>query len=281
MKENANKRVNKKGKSPIWLIIGAIVVGVVGLLLFQPKSTSNNTNNDKDNSNNSYLNTQNYNLASRCAKDAAARYGISNCSSFEQIGNNFSYVYRCGRGVTGANYILIENEGFKAYISDYLVGSGECYGFNDTEDHSSIGDNNKVNIYKEITVDLSKYYTSNLKKILKDHRISIAKDDYKETNNQITIYLFYNDTCSHCINFIKFLNSILNGYGEYFKLVSFNVSDTDSMDLFLNVTETTGNDGHIPFIIIGDYVHVGYSSSDDKEIKSAIIMAYNELNEDK
>ena len=125
-----NTKIKTTGNHPIIFILGIILFSVIIGLIILPSNSSDNgqhTNNGgSTKSMEDSLDDWNYNLASRCAQQAASRYGISNCSSFEQIGNNYAYVYRCGRGVTGPNYVLIENGRFKAYISDYLVGFGEC-----------------------------------------------------------------------------------------------------------------------------------------------------------
>ena len=42
-------------------------------------------------------------------------------------------------------------------------------------------------------------------------------DEYVETDDQVTIYLFRGEGCIHCRNFLEFLNSITEEYGSKFK----------------------------------------------------------------
>ena len=46
-------------------------------------------------------------------------------------------------------------------------------------------------------------------------------DSYKENDKQAVIYMFRGQGCGYCRAFLSFLASIVDDYGEYFKLVSF------------------------------------------------------------
>ena len=85
---------------------------------------------------------------------------------------------------------------------------------------------------------------------------------YKETDKQATIYLFRGQGCSHCLDLLNYLNSILDEYGNKFKLVSYEVwNNTDNADLEEKVAELLNADvqkGSVPFLIIGDQYFIGF-----------------------
>ena len=121
------------------------------------------------------------------------------------------------------------------------------------------------------------YKTTNLRETLKDEGMTLSNKNYKETNDQVTIYLFRGRGCPHCEDFLKFLDSISDEYGKYFKLVSFevwydkaNAKLQNSVVSFMN-QKSSG----VPFIVIGEDAFVGYSSSYDEQIKTAIKTLYN------
>ena len=125
-------------------------------------------------------------------------------------------------------------------------------------------------------INLSKYETKNLKQTLAEEEIKEEYSDYKETDDQITIYLFRGNGCHYCQNFLNFLNSITKEYGKYFKLVSFEVwSNQDNGNLMTSISKFTGQDaGGVPYIIIGEQVFPGYASDYDDGIKAAIKNLY-------
>ncbi len=121
------------------------------------------------------------------------------------------------------------------------------------------------------------YKTMDLKASLKDEGIEPNLDNYKETDDQITIYLFSGKGCGVCRNFLTFLNSIVPEYGKYFKLVSYETwNDAQNKELLNKVALFTGvpNEG-VPYIVIGDEVFGGYYSGYDEDIKKAITTEYN------
>ena len=103
---------------------------------------------------------------------------------------------------------------------------------------------------------------------------------YKETDDQITIYMFRGTGCAYCKRFLTFLNSIVPEYGKYFKLESYEVwYNKDNNQLFKDVADFLDEDaGGVPFIIIGDQVFPGYASQYDESIKKAIVDLYNSDN---
>jgi len=121
------------------------------------------------------------------------------------------------------------------------------------------------------------YETTNLEQTLKAEGIKYDLKNYKETDDQITIYLFRGNGCGYCKKFLTFLNSITDEYGKYFKLQSYEVwYNKDNSKLLENVAEFLDEDaGGVPYIIIGDQVFPGYHESYDEQIKKAILDLYN------
>ena len=128
---------------------------------------------------------------------------------------------------------------------------------------------------KAISID--KYNTLNLKEALKEEEIDEAFKNYKETDKQVTIYLFRGKGCAFCRAFLTFLNSITDEYGKYFKVVSFEVwNDAENSALLSSVAAFMDKklEG-VPFIVIGDKVFDGYTESYDEDIKNTIKELYN------
>ena len=125
--------------------------------------------------------------------------------------------------------------------------------------------------------ELEDYNTLNLEDTLKEESIDLEFDNYEETDDQITIYLFRGKGCGYCRAFLTFLNSITEEYGKYFKLVSFETwNDTQNKDL-LNETSTFLGESinyAVPYIIIGEKTFNGYTSDWDEDIKDAIMDQY-------
>ena len=76
---------------------------------------------------------------------------------------------------------------------------------------------------------------------------------------------------------MNFLNDNIDEYGKYFKVVGYEVwYNTENADLMDEVADFLGESSNgVPFIIIGDQVFTGYSSSWDEQILSAITNLYN------
>ena len=67
------------------------------------------------------------------------------------------------------------------------------------------------------------YEHKNFKETLAAENITLKNTSYKETKDQMTIYMFRGQGCTYCRSFLNFLNNISEEYGKYFKLVSFEV----------------------------------------------------------
>ena len=79
------------------------------------------------------------------------------------------------------------------------------------------------------------------------------------------------------MDIVEFLNSIVDEYGKYFKVVSYEVwYDQDNGTLMQEVSDFLGaNATGVPFIVIGDKYFKGYGESYADSIKEAIMDQYN------
>lgn len=89
--------------------------------------------------------------------------------------------------------------------------------------------------------------------------------------DQITLYLFYGDTCPHCAAEKEFLNEIKDDY-DNFEIVQYEVwRDTDNQELLSKVREELEIQRNgVPVTIIGDTVMVGWSEALEGKIERAI-----------
>lgn len=125
--------------------------------------------------------------------------------------------------------------------------------------------------------DLESLNTLNLSEVLAEEEIDADLGDYTEGEDKINIYLFRGKGCSVCRSFVTFLSTIVDDYGDYFNLVSYEVwKDSDNSSLLSEVADFTSIEARgVPYIIIGDNVFDGYSDSLDEDIIAAITELYN------
>lgn len=121
------------------------------------------------------------------------------------------------------------------------------------------------------------YTTMNLDEALTQEKIEHDFSNYKETDDQITIYLFRGNGCRFCKKFLTFLNNNINELGKYIKVVSFETwGDKANSKLQKEVSEFLDADATgVPFIIIGDTYFPGYDASWDEDIKTVIKAEYD------
>ena len=121
------------------------------------------------------------------------------------------------------------------------------------------------------------YKTLNLEETLAEEGIEKKFSNYKETDDQITIYMFRGKGCAYCRKFLEFLNGITDEYGKYFKLVSFESwYNEENSNLLGEISTFMGEQASgVPYIIIGDKVFGGYTESYDESIKTAIKTLYD------
>ncbi len=131
------------------------------------------------------------------------------------------------------------------------------------------------------SIVLAKTKVLNLKETLASESISANLSNYKETSDQVTIYLFRGNGCEHCENFLNYLSSIVDNYGKYFKLRSYEVwNNDDNQELMNKVGEyfnydVTSKEFGVPFIIIGEETFSGFTDSKKTAILNAITEEYN------
>ena len=123
-----------------------------------------------------------------------------------------------------------------------------------------------------VNAEEKEYKTLNLDEALKEEEIDHDFSNYKETDDQAIIYLFRGKGCAYCKKFLTYLNSIVDDYGKYFKVVSYEVwYDTDNNELLQKIGEARDEKiSGVPYILIGDKSWSGYASSLDDEIIDAI-----------
>ena len=115
-----------------------------------------------------------------------------------------------------------------------------------------------------------------LKDTLKEEQIEVLFDNYSETNEQVTVYLFRGSGCTHCHDFLDYLNEFAIENGKLFKLRSFEVYDNpDNSNLKKKVANYFGDKSNgVPYIIIGKETFYGFAKSDADEISAAIRKEY-------
>ena len=121
------------------------------------------------------------------------------------------------------------------------------------------------------------YKSLNFREALAEEQIEEKFKKYEENDDQAIIYLFRGKGCGFCRAFLEFMNSITDEYGEYFKIVSYEVwTDANNAILLDEVASFLNQPAEgVPYIVIGDRVFGGYASQYDEEIKTAIKELYD------
>ena len=125
-------------------------------------------------------------------------------------------------------------------------------------------------------VNLEDYNTTNLIETLQSEDFEVKLKDYKETDDQVTIYLFRGTGCSYCRAFLTFLNELPAEYYNKIKVVAFDAwYDEAAANLLTNISSFMGEEaGGVPYILIGENAFPGYASEYDEGIKAAIDAEY-------
>ena len=110
--------------------------------------------------------------------------------------------------------------------------------------------------------------TLNLNDTLIAEDITPEYEDYKETEEQVTIYLFRGAGCT---------NSITKEYGKMFKLRSFEVyNNQDNAALKDKVAKFFKEEADgVPYIIIGENTFYGFSDDMKEKVLKSIKNEYN------
>lgn len=99
-----------------------------------------------------------------------------------------------------------------------------------------------------------------------------VSSEIKKERGKVNIYLFYQDTCSHCEAEIAYFDKIKNTYGSYFNLYTFNISNEENYELMKSFVSYTNTELlGVPFTVIGSTVLQGFSDDVKENLVSVII----------
>lgn len=101
-----------------------------------------------------------------------------------------------------------------------------------------------------------------------------ASNDDKKVN----LYLFRGEGCPHCAEAEEWFDSIKGEYGDYFKVVDYEVwNDEDNAKLMEKVAKLRKEDvSGVPYIIIGDKSWNGFDESYEDEMIKQIKSVYSQ-----
>ena len=130
---------------------------------------------------------------------------------------------------------------------------------------------------KAYAYSIEDYNITNLEEALTEEEIEHNLSKYKENDKQAVIYLFRGKGCHFCQNFLTYLNSIVDEYGDKFKVVSFEVWNDPTNASLLEATAEYFDEKEygVPFIVIGGKYFPGYAEAYNKDIISAIEKEYD------
>lgn len=119
-----------------------------------------------------------------------------------------------------------------------------------------------------------------LKEACESEGITFNHDDYKESSEKANIYLFRGAGCSHCHEFLTYLEAMTEEYGKYFNLVSYEVWQNEDNNKLMNETASKMGDQvtGVPYIVIGNKSWNGYGEDLNEEIYDAIMKEYENGN---
>lgn len=121
--------------------------------------------------------------------------------------------------------------------------------------------------------------STNFKETLQMSGIELKNKNYKETDDQITIYMFRSSVCEYAKAVLEYLNSISDEYGKYFKLKAYDVEQKENMDFYAEVADFIGQEIRgVPFYIIGETEYLGFSEVEKDVIAETIKKEYNKKN---
>ena len=128
------------------------------------------------------------------------------------------------------------------------------------------------------------YSSETILDALANEGISYNDKDYVTNDNQVKIYLFRGHGCSHCYEFLEFVNDEL--IKKYKNKVTFEVYETwgnrDNSNLMKKISKFLGDDATgVPYIIVGNKTWIGYADSFADEIKAKIDEEYSKSVEDR
>ena len=124
------------------------------------------------------------------------------------------------------------------------------------------------------------YVSTGLQEACQEEQIEFNHPDYEESEEKANIYLFRGSGCSHCYEFLTYLEAMTEEYGKYFNLISYEVWNYENnQQLLERVAKRLGDEtGGVPYIVIGKHSWSGYSESLNEEIYEAIQEEYENKN---
>jgi len=124
------------------------------------------------------------------------------------------------------------------------------------------------------------YTSTGLEEACLEEQIGFNHPDYKESEEKANIYLFRGSGCSHCYEFLTYLEAMTEEYGKYFNVISYEVwNHENNKKLLAKVAKKLGDTtGGVPYIVIGKHSWAGYSESLNEEIYEAIQEEYKNKN---
>lgn len=119
-----------------------------------------------------------------------------------------------------------------------------------------------------------------LKEACESENISFNHESYKESNEKANIYLFRGSGCSHCYDFLTYLEAMTEEYGKYFNLISYEVWQNEENNKLMKETASKMGDQvtGVPYIVIGNQSWNGYGEDLNEEIYNAIMKEYENGN---
>lgn len=116
-----------------------------------------------------------------------------------------------------------------------------------------------------------------LKSTVESVGLTFKGEDYKETDEQVMVYLFRWTTCDHCHNAISYFNDLIPEHGDKFKMRSFETSaNQDNDELKKKIAKFMDLEAPgVPLIIIGENSFYGFSDDTKDKILQAIDNVYN------
>ena len=128
-----------------------------------------------------------------------------------------------------------------------------------------------------VTTKAYSFSEKSFKQALTDEKIDVDISSYKEDDKKADVYLFMGSGCTYCKKFLTFMANNVSSMGTYYNLHVYEVwGNADNKSLMDGVGYYLNNSGTgVPYIVIGDKVFKGYSSSKDEEMNNEIKNLYN------
>ena len=94
----------------------------------------------------------------------------------------------------------------------------------------------------------------------------------EEKTNNLTIYLFHQESCPHCRKEMAFLDELEEEYKDKITVRRYEVSGNKKNAEYMNLVKERfeKHDQYVPFTVIGDESFTGFGDSRKEEIKSII-----------